>query len=99
MALTVEGEVDVQGDHAQLVRLLSALLENAVLAGAKATRARIHTEGADAVLTLEDDGPGVPEAPIKTLFNLVSGRPDTPPRPGTGLGPAIARGAAERHRR
>ena len=99
LALTVEGEVDVQGDHAQLVRLLSALLENAVLAGAKATRARIHTEGADAVLTLEDDGPGVPEALTDTLFNpFVSGRSRTSPRPGTGLGLAIARGAAERHR-
>ena len=99
LALTVEGEVDVQGDHAQIVRLLSALIENAVLAGAKTVRARLHTDGAHAVLTLEDDGPGVPEALTKTLFEpFVSGRSRTSPRPGTGLGLAIARGAAERHR-
>jgi signal transduction histidine kinase len=99
LALTVEGEVDVQGDHAQLIRLLSALLENAALAGAKTARARLHTENAEAVLTLEDDGPGVPEALAKTLFEpFVSGRSRTSPRPGTGLGLAIAKGAAERHR-
>ena len=99
LALTVEGEADVQGDHAQLVRLLSALIENAVLAGAKTVRARLHTDGAHAVLTLEDDGPGVPEALAKTLFEpFVSGRSRTSPRPGTGLGLAIAKGAAERHR-
>ena len=97
--LTVEGEAEVQGDHAQLVRLMSALIENAVLAGATSARARLITDDHSALLTLEDDGPGVPEALAGTLFNpFVSGRSRTSPRPGTGLGLAIARGAAERHR-
>ncbi|MCK6520739.1 HAMP domain-containing histidine kinase [Myxococcota bacterium] len=99
LELQVEGAQEVRGDHAQLVRLLSALLENAVLAGAKTARVRLQAEGAQAVLDLEDDGPGVPEALAATLFEpFVSGRSRSSPRPGTGLGLAIARGAAERHR-
>lgn len=99
LALTVEGELTVLGDHAQLVRLLSALLENAALAGATTARARLNTDGAEATLDLEDDGPGVPEALTKTLFEpFVSGRSRSSPRPGTGLGLAIARATAERHR-
>lgn len=97
-AVSVEGDRTVRADPAQLVRLWSALVENALLAGA--TRVQVEIDGASPRVraAIDDDGPGVPEVLAARLFEpFVSGRGRSGPRPGTGLGLAIAAGIAERH--
>ncbi|MFL6729937.1 MAG: sensor histidine kinase, partial [Sphingomicrobium sp.] len=45
-------------------------------------------------ILIEDDGPGIPEADIGSLFTR-GARLDTTGKPGTGLGLAIVRDVAE----
>jgi signal transduction histidine kinase len=59
---------------------------------------RAEGDGPSVVFTVEDDGPGVPSALEKTLFQpFVTGRGRDSTHPGTGLGLAIAARWVERH--
>ena len=61
-------------------------------------RLRLEEDAPAVRLVVEDDGPGVPEAIVPSLFQpFVSSRGRESGRAGTGLGLAIARGIAERH--
>lgn len=87
----------VRAHHGLLSRLFHVLYENAASASAP-RRARIttraETHGDRVVVLVSDDGPGVPEALVATLFEpLVTARPG-----GTGLGLALARRVAAAHR-
>lgn len=100
-ALQTDAELEVCGstlvtcDATQVIRMVAILVENAVLAGAGRVTVSV-VEGA--TVEVEDDGPGVPDALVTTLFEaFVTGRGRDAPRPGTGLGLAIALGIAERH--
>jgi two-component system, OmpR family, sensor kinase len=92
----------VQADHDELLRLTLNLLENALRHTPVGTPIRVSTETAaerdrdEAVLIVEDDGPGVPEELAPTLFErFVRGAGD---RGGSfGLGLAIVRAVAESH--
>jgi two-component system, OmpR family, sensor kinase len=88
----------VHGDHDELFRLVLNLIENALRHTPPGTAIRVSTavEGAEAVLTVEDDGPGVPPEVAPTLFErFVRGSGD---RGGSfGLGLAIVRAVAEAH--
>jgi two-component system, OmpR family, sensor kinase len=99
----------VQGDHDELLRLALNLVENALRHTPPGTSIRVttHTAEADrnrargnpnqeAVLVVEDDGPGVPSELAPTLFErFVRGAGD---RGGSfGLGLAIVRAVAESH--
>ncbi|MBX3483548.1 MAG: HAMP domain-containing histidine kinase [Phenylobacterium sp.] len=72
-----------------LESVLTVLLQNARQAGAKRARVRAAVEGEDVVVTVSDDGPGVPEADRERLFEpfFTSRRAQG----GTGLGLSIAR--------
>jgi signal transduction histidine kinase len=97
-AVSIEGEATVEGDWVQLGRIVGILVENAALAGAGRIDVHVHVDGARAVLTVDDDGPGVPEPLRPRLFEpFVTGRSRDSAHPGTGLGLAIARSTAERH--
>ena len=90
-------------DYVQIGQVLYNLLENALKytpPGSHITiGARIDVEAGSAVLSVADDGPGIPSEAIphifQKFFRVRSG--DTSGTRGTGLGLAVARGFAEAH--
>jgi two-component system, OmpR family, sensor kinase len=94
--------VPVVGDADELHRLTVNLLDNAVRhtpAGARVDVA-VRRDGDEAVLTVDDDGPGLPagmEEQVFARFVRGSGPADLVADGGTGLGLAIVRAVAESH--
>jgi two-component system, OmpR family, sensor kinase len=90
--------VTVEAARDEIHRLTINLLENALRHTPPGTRIRVATasDGAEATLTVEDDGPGVPPELTPTLFErFVRGAGD---RGGSfGLGLAIVKAVAETH--
>ncbi len=88
----------VEGNHDELLRVALNLIENALRHTPPGTSIRVATRagGDGAVLTVEDDGPGVPPELAPTLFErFVRGAGD---RGGSfGLGLAIVRAVAQSH--
>jgi signal transduction histidine kinase len=88
----------VDGDPLRLRQLVTILIQNALAHtprdGAITVRVRV-SDGA-AVLTVDDDGPGVREEDRERVFERFW-RADDAPAGGTGLGLAIARWIVERH--
>jgi two-component system, OmpR family, sensor kinase len=88
----------VAGARDDLHRLALNLIENALRHTPPGThvRASLARAGEDVVLSVEDDGPGVPEALRERLFErFVRGRGDA--GGGSGLGLSIVRAVAESH--
>ncbi|WP_250905864.1 cell wall metabolism sensor histidine kinase WalK [Nonomuraea sp. NEAU-A123] len=91
--------VVLSGDRLQLGRLLTNLLDNAARHATSSVAVSVRREGDEAVLEVNDDGPGIPpdlrEFVFQRFTRLDAARSkDTG---GTGLGLAIAREIAERH--
>jgi signal transduction histidine kinase len=84
----VDAGLAAHGDRASLRRALANLIRNAAEAGARRVAVSAAAEGDLAVVTLEDDGPGLPEVVRSSLFQpfVTSGK-----KGGTGLGLAITR--------
>jgi two-component system, OmpR family, sensor kinase len=92
--LTVDGSED------ELHRLAVNLIGNAVshTPAGTAVRAGVHRDGAAVVLTVEDDGPGVPPELRDRIFDrFVRGDGDSGSRSGSGLGLAIVKAVADSH--
>lgn len=88
----------VTADAMLLRELLSNLIDNAIRytpAGGRVT-VRVARAGADVVLAVEDDGPGIPEAERERVFERFHRVLGTG-QEGCGLGLAIVREIAERH--
>jgi two-component system, OmpR family, sensor kinase len=88
----------VSGVRDDLHRLVLNLIENAIRHTPPGThvRAGTHVEDADAVLVVEDDGPGIPPELQRRIFErFVRGGRDG--GRGSGLGLAIVRAVAESH--
>ena len=83
---------------AALKRAVRNLVENAVAYGGRA-RVRLVREGSEAVLTVDDDGPGIPADRLVEVFEpfvrLEASRSSE--TGGVGLGLSIARGIARGH--
>ncbi|MFF9477347.1 ATP-binding protein [Streptomyces sp. NPDC014733] len=92
-------EAEVTGSRGQLGRVLGNLLDNAQRHATAAVRVAVVREGAEAVLRVEDDGPGVPPGDRERIFERFVRLDDARARDdgGAGLGLAIARDVAERH--
>lgn len=89
----------VIGDRSLLLQLFMNLLENVVRHAGAGTRARIamRREGDEAVVTLADDGPGLPEADrARVLRPFERGQGKGASR-GSGLGLAIAQAVVRFH--
>jgi signal transduction histidine kinase len=88
----------VAGRLVSLKRMVSNLLENAILYGG-AAHVVLAEEGGEAVLTVRDEGPGIPEAQLTAVLEpfvrLESSRSRS--TGGVGLGLSIARAVAAVH--
>ncbi|MEW1683370.1 HAMP domain-containing sensor histidine kinase [Streptomyces sp. NPDC093594] len=91
--------VHVRGDHDEFERLLRNLLDNAVRHAGNRIEVTVSGEGDRAVLTVRDDGPGVPPEDAERIFERFVRLDDARSRDqgGAGLGLAIARDLAQRH--
>ena len=83
----------IVGDPAQLVRAIRNLLDNASRFATSRVTVSLGEVGDRAVLTIADDGPGIPEADRQRVFERFTKLDDarTSGRGGTGLGLAITR--------
>ncbi len=83
----------VVGDPAQLVRAIRNLLDNASRFAASRVTVSLGEIGERAVLSIDDDGPGIPAADRQRVFERFTKLDDarTAGRGGTGLGLAITR--------
>ena len=93
------GAGQVIGDADQLARLVGNLADNGVRHASSSVRFGLTEDGGSVVLTVEDDGPGVPAAERERIFERfarVDGARNADAG-GTGLGLAIARDIAHAH--
>mgnify|MGYP001160601726 CR=1 FL=1 len=91
----------VRGHRDQLARLVRNLLENAVrhATGVVEVTTGVDEGGEWAILSVADDGPGIPTVDAERVFERFARVDDarSPGDGGAGLGLAIAREVAERH--
>jgi signal transduction histidine kinase len=89
---------DLSGDPARLRQLVMILIDNAIRHSPSGGHVlvRVRTEGSDATLVVEDEGPGIRNEDLPRLFDRFY-RAAGAPGGGTGLGLAIAAWIAERH--
>jgi signal transduction histidine kinase len=91
--------VVLDGDPLALRRLFNNLLDNAIKFGRRA-RVRVYPDGGAAVVEIEDDGPGAPEAELDRLFEPFYRCDYSRSREtggGIGLGLAVVRSIARAH--
>ncbi|MBN1876403.1 MAG: HAMP domain-containing histidine kinase [Anaerolineae bacterium] len=91
--------LSIRGDATQLRRIVTNLLDNALKftpAGGQATLT-LHKTEAQACLTVQDTGIGIPEEDLSHLFQRFHRGHNTADYPGSGLGLAIVRAIVERH--
>jgi signal transduction histidine kinase len=91
-------KVVLTGDPMALRRLVANLLENAVKFGGRA-RARVFAQAGNAVVEIDDDGPGIPPADAEKVFEPFYRREPSRSRQtgGIGLGLAVVRTIARGH--
>ncbi|MFE2585028.1 sensor histidine kinase [Streptomyces sp. NPDC059378] len=99
VSLHVDGEGRVTGSRGQLARVIGNLLDNAQRHARSEVVVRLTARGDRIVLTVADDGSGVPAAERERIFERFVRLDDARARDdgGAGLGLAIARDVARRH--
>lgn len=90
----------VVGDHGALDRAVSNLTENAARYATSRVHLTLTTDGAEAVLRVDDDGPGVPLTDRTRIFERFARLDDARARAtgGAGLGLAIVAEVVAAHR-
>jgi signal transduction histidine kinase len=96
LTATVDGAVFAEADELRALQLGRILVENALLHTPAGTPVEIRARSrrSNALLEVEDGGPGIPEAQRQQLFERFF-RVDGTRASGSGLGLAIARELAE----
>jgi signal transduction histidine kinase len=93
--------VRIHGSASELSRLLHNLGDNAAAHARSTVSLGLHVESDHAVLTVADDGPGIPAADRERIFErftrLDQARARTATGGGAGLGLAICKQIVERH--
>jgi signal transduction histidine kinase len=90
----VDTGVTVNADRGQILRVLGNMLQNSAEAGATEVVIRSRTADGVVALSVQDNGPGLPERALKRLFEPFEG---SVRGGGTGLGLAIARELIRNH--
>jgi signal transduction histidine kinase len=89
--------VSVHGDPTLLRRMVRNLVENAERHGTPPIEVKVGMQEGNAVLTVSDQGPVIPESERERLFLPFYRTPGTAGPEGTGLGLALVRQIARRH--
>ena len=103
VAVTVQGPaaVRIEGSRNELTRLLRNLGDNAAAHARSTVTLALAVQDQQAVLTVADDGPGVPPVDRERIFGrftrLDTSRARTADGGGAGLGLAICRRIVQRH--
>jgi Signal transduction histidine kinase len=90
----------VRGDHARLVQVMVNLISNGVkFSGGGPVVCRVHLDRDSVLVSVSDQGPGIPRRAIEDIFDKFKQVGDTlTEKPsGTGLGLAICRQIVEHH--
>jgi signal transduction histidine kinase len=90
----------VTGSREQLARVVTNLVDNAARHAQHRVAVGVTGDGRRVRLTVDDDGPGVPEGDRERVFERFTRLDDARARDagGAGLGLAVVRSIAERHR-
>jgi len=90
---------ELTGDPARLRQLVTILVDNAIRHSPAGGRVmvRVRTEGRQATLVVEDDGPGIRPEDLPRVFDRFYRADTSRTMPGSGLGLAIVRQVAVRH--
>jgi signal transduction histidine kinase len=104
VTVTAQGPCVVTGDPGGLRRVLVNLVENALRYARSRVTVTVAPGGGDAVVTVSDDGPGIPAADRERVFGRFVRLDDARSRDGdgdeaggAGLGLAIVRDTAQAH--
>ncbi|GAA0822619.1 HAMP domain-containing sensor histidine kinase [Streptosporangium amethystogenes subsp. fukuiense] len=94
-----DGPMVTTGDALDLGRVLVNLVDNALRHTRTVVLVELRDEGADAVLTVTDDGPGIPELDRERVFDRFTRLDSARSRDegGAGLGLAIVRETVHAH--
>jgi two-component system osmolarity sensor histidine kinase EnvZ len=88
--------VVAQANALLLERLLGNLVDNALRHGRPPVRIRLRSEGGDALVDVEDHGPGIPPAARERLTQAFARGDASRGTSGTGLGLAVVQQIARR---
>jgi PAS domain S-box-containing protein len=101
MAVQIETEQLIEGDHDRLVQVLMNLVSNAVKFSPSTGNVAIKVEESGGMVrfAVEDKGPGISSDDVGKLFEMFQqlSMPVSPKRQGSGLGLAISKSLVELH--
>jgi signal transduction histidine kinase len=95
LVAAIDHGVAIPGDRELLTQMLANLVENAIRHGRAGGTVRLTL--ADRAITVEDDGPGIPEDARALVFRRFHRLEASRTTPGTGLGLALVAAVAELH--
>jgi two-component system sensor histidine kinase QseC len=98
LELVSEDHVPVLGERESLVSMIDNLINNAIKYSPPGSTVVVHVarEGTQALLTVADEGPGIPPALRERVFDRFFRNPDQS-QSGSGLGLAIVKSVVDRH--
>lgn len=98
LELVCEDRVPVLGERESLVSMIDNLINNAIKYSPPGGTVMVHVaqEGAQALLTVGDQGPGIPTTLRERVFDRFFRNPDQT-QGGSGLGLAIVKSVVDRH--
>jgi signal transduction histidine kinase len=93
------GEVVAMLDAAKLERLIEHLVRNALTVSPPGSPVRLSAirDDAEVRITVEDEGPGIPDAFKQAIFQPFRQGPGTSHAPGMGVGLSLVAGVARLH--